>query len=257
MSKLIDAMKAVNDLNRTHGVTQRGGKKYTEVFVRVEQFRMAYGDDLGINTEILVDDGKRVVVKATVINGLKIIGSGMAEEIRGSSNVNKTSALENCETSAIGRALASLGLHGGSYASANEIAAVSRKEQAIKEPAPVRKNPDISVHPLEPDEPEEQSTKANDMLTIYAHTGTELGTYDYNDYAMKLTEMFNVYVKRHTNKEGQPVSPRERMTFLRELKEKNQEGIDMLGENLMEQIDKAYLKSLRVLGAKEREENNA
>jgi len=133
MTKLIDAMKSVNDLNRTHGVTQRGGKKYTEVFVRVEQFRMAFGETLGIDTNILVDDGKRVVVKATVTKDGMIIGSGMAEEIRGSSNVNKTSALENCETSAIGRALASLGLHGGSYASANEIAAVQRKEHAMQE----------------------------------------------------------------------------------------------------------------------------
>ncbi len=110
MSKLIDAMKQVNDLNKTHGVTQRGGKKYTEVFVRVEAFRQAFGTELGIDTLILVDDGKRVVVKATIISkeGLTV-GSGLAEEIRGQGNVNKTSALENAETSAIGRALASIG----------------------------------------------------------------------------------------------------------------------------------------------------
>ena len=108
MSKLIDAMKQVNDLNKTHGVTQRGGKKYTEVFVRVEAFRQAFGTDLGVDTSILVDDGKRVVVKATIISkeGLTV-GSGLAEEIRGQGNVNKTSALENAETSAIGRALES------------------------------------------------------------------------------------------------------------------------------------------------------
>ena len=35
MADLLNAMNEVNDLNRTHGVTQRGGKKYTEVFVRV------------------------------------------------------------------------------------------------------------------------------------------------------------------------------------------------------------------------------
>ncbi len=59
MSKLIDAMKQVNDLNKTHGVTQRGGKKYTEVFVRVEAFRQAFGTDLGVETSSVVDDGKR------------------------------------------------------------------------------------------------------------------------------------------------------------------------------------------------------
>ena len=55
----------------------------------------------------------------------------MAEEIRGQGLVNTTSALENAETSAIGRALASLGLAGGEYASANELDAVERKTQAM------------------------------------------------------------------------------------------------------------------------------
>ena len=162
MSKLIEAMKHVNDLNEKVGVSQRGNKKYTEVFVRVEQFRIAFGETMGIDTEILVDDGKRVVIKAIVTHEGNIIGSGIAEEIRGSSVVNKTSAIENCETSAIGRALASLGLHGGSYASANEIAAVQRKEKAMeeqKQPNPKAPEPkpeiDVSVHPQEPEEPEE------------------------------------------------------------------------------------------------------
>tara|TARA_S200002703_G_scaffold99362_1_gene85875 strand:+ start:1978 stop:2610 length:633 start_codon:yes stop_codon:yes gene_type:complete len=134
MTDLIKAMAEVNDLNRTHGVTQRGGKKYTEVFVRVEAFRKAFGTDMGIETNIVDDNGQRVIVQAFIKNkdGM-IIGSGYAEEIRGSSNVNKTSAIENCETSAIGRALASIGLHGGSYASANELVAAKRKETALTE----------------------------------------------------------------------------------------------------------------------------
>ena len=138
MNDLIAAMTEVNDLNRSHGIVQRGGKKYTEVFVRVEAFRKHIGMTHGINTEIVVDDGTRVVVKATVIDDNNmIIGSGFAEEIRGSSNVNKTSALENCETSAIGRALASLGLHGGAYASVNELDGANRKAEALAQtPAP-------------------------------------------------------------------------------------------------------------------------
>jgi hypothetical protein len=155
MNKLIEAMKHVNDLNKKVGVSQRGGKKYTEVFVRVEQFRMAFGETMGIDTEILVDDGQRVVIKAIVTHEGNIIGSGMAEEIRGSSRVNQTSAIENCETSAIGRALASLGLHGGSYASANEIAAVQRKEKAMEEQKQPKPPIDVSVHPQEIEEPEE------------------------------------------------------------------------------------------------------
>ena len=132
MKELINAMSEVNDLNRSHGVTQRGGKKYTEVFVRVEAFRKAFGTDLGIDTNIIVDDGQRVVVQAKVIDKTgAVIGSGLAEEIRGSSNVNRTSALENAETSSIGRALASLALHGGSYASSFEIDVAQHNDQVI------------------------------------------------------------------------------------------------------------------------------
>lgn len=53
-------------------------------------------------------------VKATVLaedpeGVVTVVADGHAEEIVGSTNVNKTSALENCETSAIGRALANYG----------------------------------------------------------------------------------------------------------------------------------------------------
>ena len=136
MSNLEQAMKDVNNLNRTEGVTQRGGKKYTMVSVRVEAFRKAFGMDYGIETDIISYTGDNVIAKAVIKNkdGM-IIGSGYAEEIRGSSNVNKTSAIENCETSAVGRALASIGLHGGQYASINEVEQAQQKEITIDERA--------------------------------------------------------------------------------------------------------------------------
>lgn len=151
MTDLIKAMSEVNDLNRTHGVVQRGGKKYTEVFVRVEAFRKAFGTSLGITTDIVVDDGQRVVIKAQVMNADdKIIGSGYAEEIRGSTNVNRTSALENAETSAIGRALASLGLHGGAYASSFEIEVAQRNDKALHVPKEPQKLAHDTPPPTDP-----------------------------------------------------------------------------------------------------------
>lgn len=127
------AMDLVADLNKSHGVTQRGGKKYTMVAQRIEAFRLTFGGEYGIETKIVHVDDKSVIVQCDIKDkdGF-IVASGIAEEIRGSTNVNKTSAVENCHTSAAGRALAMLGLSGGEFASANEMEAVGRKEQALK-----------------------------------------------------------------------------------------------------------------------------
>ena len=241
MSDLKTAMAEVNDLNSSHGVTQRGGKKYTEVFVRVEAFRKAFALDNGINTEILLDDGKRVVIKATVINASgMIVGSGMAEEIRGSSNVNKTSALENCETSAIGRALASIGLHGGTYASLNEIDAVPRKAKAQAQqaaaPAAVKLVASVTVPDAE-------------TVSLLSHTGKELKKLEHQEFSQSLIKMFGIYSTTTHDKDGNAVEPRKRMTLLKELKEHNSNTITAVGEAFGDQIEKAYLKSLRSLGA--------
>tara|TARA_R110000751_G_scaffold179179_2_gene285272 strand:- start:185 stop:865 length:681 start_codon:yes stop_codon:yes gene_type:complete len=120
------------------GVAQKGGKKYMMVKDRMTFFRRAYGLKFGISTALVASDDLRVQVQALVTDDAgRTIGSGLAEEMRGF-GVNKASALENCESSAIGRALASLGLHGGEYPTADEIESDRRSSKAIDErpPAP-------------------------------------------------------------------------------------------------------------------------
>ena len=54
----------------------------------------------------------RCVFRAELWVGDVLIATGWAEETRGDGNVNRTSHLENCESSAVGRALANAGLAG-------------------------------------------------------------------------------------------------------------------------------------------------
>ena len=108
------------------------GKEYKPVAMRVNEFRADH-KDWGIRTE-LVENDDRVIIKASVVTSDDfVIGTGYAEETRNSSQINRTSALENCETSAIGRALAACGYGGTEYASANEV------QNAIQQAVPIVK----------------------------------------------------------------------------------------------------------------------
>lgn len=116
------------------GIVNIHGKEYKTVAKRVDEFRKEHKQELGIQTNLVSIDERTVVIKAEIINkeGF-VIATGYAEENRQSSQINKTSALENCETSAIGRALANFGLAGGEYASADEVAqAINQQEQSKK-----------------------------------------------------------------------------------------------------------------------------
>ena len=106
-----------------NGIVNIRGKDYKTVALRVSEFRGDYGDSAGIETEICSIDESIVLMKATVrkVDNQAILATGYSEENRAGSSINKTSAVENAETSAIGRALAALGYGGQEYASAEEV----------------------------------------------------------------------------------------------------------------------------------------
>ncbi len=111
----------MNASSKDTGNVNIKGKSYRTVAARVGDLREVHAD-WAISTEIYAVDDQVVIMKATILNEQgRIIGVGHAEERRASSQINKTSALENCETSAIGRALAACGYGGTEYASANEV----------------------------------------------------------------------------------------------------------------------------------------
>ena len=84
---------------------------YETVEVRLEKFIKDY-PDFRIATELEVVEATRYIVKAYLYKDASdgvAWSTGYAEETVSSRGVNQTSALENCETSAIGRALANAG----------------------------------------------------------------------------------------------------------------------------------------------------
>ena len=96
---------------------------YATVALRIGIFRRNLGTAAAISTSIVFHDDKKVIVKAEVYIDGKLISTGLAEELRSASRINQTSALENAETSAVGRALAMLGLTNDRIASAEEVSA--------------------------------------------------------------------------------------------------------------------------------------
>ena len=129
---MVDVKEIQSAIERMKTVNIKG-KQYTMVAQRVEAFRVLVGAGLGMTTDILTDDDKRVVIRAQITSSTgHVVASGMAEELRGV-GINKTACIENCETSAVGRALANFGLHGGEYASADEIEKVDRTKEKQRE----------------------------------------------------------------------------------------------------------------------------
>lgn len=144
----------MNKANGNTGIIEIHGKQYETVALRVQKFREAHGLDLSLTTEIIHRDESCVVMRALIHKDGILLATGHAEEYRSTSQINKTSALENCETSAIGRALATLGMAGTEFASADEL----KRAIVDKQPARVA-NPltDMKADAFEA-LPEEQKT---------------------------------------------------------------------------------------------------
>mgnify|MGYP003132378617 CR=1 FL=1 len=128
------------------------GKQYVEVNERIKFFRQEDKyDGWGIHTDINMLDGTQCLCKCTITNPSgEVIAQGHAHEVQGSSNINKTSYIENCETSAVGRALAMLGIGiDTSIASANEVTEAIAKQQEMVDNPHVQKLSKVLDAPVE------------------------------------------------------------------------------------------------------------
>ena len=133
MSKLI---KTINDFKKSlNGKTVSiHGKEYATVALRLAVARRNLGTSLDIVTKVIHHDDKQILMQADIFIDGKHVSTGTAHEIRATTRINQTSYVENCETSAIGRALAMCGMIDDQVASAEEVSlAIESSDQKLQQ----------------------------------------------------------------------------------------------------------------------------
>ena len=146
-----DLQKANESINATLLKNEKTGKEigyYAEVNQRIKAFRMLYPEGC-ILTEMISNENGVCVFKATIYTSYemqdyqdrisyerRILATGYAYEKENSTFINKTSYIENCETSAVGRALAMCGIGiDKSIASAEEVINAVNNQEPTEEEA--------------------------------------------------------------------------------------------------------------------------
>lgn len=120
------------------------GKEYAEVHERVKAFRAVF-PDYSIITDIKSIDAESVTMVAIIEDPEgRVIATGHANESKSNGSINRTSYVENCETSAVGRALGNFGVGiKSAFSSANEVIDSIRQEQA--DLARAKENPTAQI----------------------------------------------------------------------------------------------------------------
>jgi hypothetical protein len=170
------------------GVVNIHGRQYETVALRVQKFRDKF-PAWTLKTIILHRDTECVLVEAQILDDAgRLIANGHAEEWRKSSSINKTSALENSETSAIGRALAAFGLGGTEFAAADEVAnAITRKQTSPITPT------DGAMESLSIDQQQAARDDADYIVSRWEE-GDKAGAYDAYKTLLEGDQMYAVAV---------------------------------------------------------------
>ena len=115
----------IQKANSMVSTTSIKGKSYTEVNQRIKAFRMLYPMGF-IRTWIESHENGLCIMRAEVGIGDTVLGTGTAYEKENATQINRTSYIENCETSAVGRALGMAG-----FGIDTSVASKEEVEQAI------------------------------------------------------------------------------------------------------------------------------
>ena len=179
--------KKITEANQEIKTMDIKGKSYAAVAERINAFRKVFPDGQ-IITEIIKQSDNEITIKATIWACDKVLGVGHASEERNSSYINKTSYLENCETSAVGRALGMCGFGiQGEVASAEEAVRAIEAQEIAKEKITPAMVQSLELGFKKHDIPEEE---VEDLLKRYKCKKLE----DLNNSQFK--EIINEYRKR-------------------------------------------------------------
>ena len=107
--------------NYKGGTVPIHGKEYVLGATKIALARQTLGSELDIVTKVIQQDDKQVMMQADIYISGKHVATGTAQEFRAASRINQTSYVENCETSAVGRALSMCGLTNSSVGGAEAV----------------------------------------------------------------------------------------------------------------------------------------
>ena len=207
------------------------GKDYYTVAERIQMLNDTYKDKYSINTELLKCSDSVVIMKATLTFHLgaddvrTFVGHAM-EEI-GSSKINELSALEVCETSAIGRSISAAGMagSGSEYCSADELANVLVQQKPKTDTIQKREMDLDEAHHMLADEVADKLggkvvTEAN-MIKFGKHKGKSWSDVsdDYVQWCMTkssadfVKEQAQAEYNRRNKKDSKPVDLDEEIPF--------------------------------------------
>lgn len=184
----------IKKANESIVTTDIKGKEYAEVNQRIKAFRMIYPTGF-ITTELASNENGVCIIKASVgfydDNGEAfILGTGLAYEKENSTFINKTSYIENCETSAVGRALGMAGFGiDTSVASYEEVAtAIANQESTATKAKAETKTKTTESKPKE-DKPMATLEQIGELKTLMKNDGVS-ADFILNSYKIKSFKEF-------------------------------------------------------------------
>lgn len=193
--KFEDIQKA----NESIKTTDIKGKDYAEVTQRIKAFRMVYPQG-SLPTEIVSIENGTVIMKCTVLDeDGRILSTGHAYEKENSTFINKTSYIENCETSAVGRALGLAGFGIDTSVSSYEEVENAILQQNAPEPK-VDKNLGDTILDLVNKYAEMKQGDPDELLKFYLtkYKAKSIGNLSYKD-GVEISKTLSAAIERGVN----------------------------------------------------------